>query len=167
MSYQDIRDSREGFVNMGAGDKLIRIESKILAIITFILMLAYFKSGIISALIVAALIGGVFPWLVGLVKAFAWCAAVVFSLIWAVVGFFIGYLLAGIMGIDTPIIGVLVAIIVFIVSFFLHKVFAGLGYSSVTKLELDAMQSTNANTAQTNADMSKIASKLENSNINN
>ena len=83
------------------------------------------------------------------------------------VGFFIGYLLAGIMGIDTPIIGVLVAVIVFIVSFFLHKVFAGLGYSSVTKLELDAMQSTNANTAQTNADMSKIASKLENSNINN
>ena len=50
MSYQDIRDSREGFVNMGAGDKLIRIESKILAVITFILMLAYFKSGIISCI---------------------------------------------------------------------------------------------------------------------
>ncbi len=144
MSYQNIRDTREGFVNMGAGDRLIKIESKILAVVAFILMLAYFKMGIISALVVGLVVGFVFPWLVGLIEFFAWVATIAFSAVWAVVGYF----LTGAIGGDSPVIGVIGAIIVFIVSFFLHKIFAGLGYSSVEKHALDAWDNTSNNTEQ-------------------
>lgn len=157
MSYQDIRNTREGFVDMGAGDKLIRIESKILAVLVFILMLAYFKMGIVSALIAGAVIGFVFPWLVGLVEFFAWVVTIVFSVVWAGIGYFI----AGAIGGDSVAIGVIGAIIIFIASFFLHKIFAGLGYSSVEKHALDAWDNNSNNTAQTRDMVNDIGNSLE------
>ncbi|RKI41199.1 zinc-ribbon domain-containing protein [bacterium D16-51] len=152
MSYQTIRDTREGFVNMGAGDKLIKVESKLLAIVTLLVMWLALDTGFITALITGAVIAFLFPWLVGLIEFFAWVVAIVFSLIWAVGGYF----LAGALGGDSPAIGVIGAIIVFIISFFLHKIFAGLGYSSVEKHSMDAWDNTAANTAQTNQTLNEM-----------
>lgn len=61
------------------------------------------------------------PWLMGLIEVFAWIATVLFSLIWAVIGYFIGGAILG----DSSIAGVIVAVVIFICSFFAHKVFAG------------------------------------------
>lgn len=157
MSYQDIRNTREGFVDMGAGDKLIRIESKILAIVVFIVLLAYLKMGVGQALIAGVVVGFVFPWLVGLVEFFAWVATIIFSVIWAGIGYFI----AGALGGDSPVIGAIGAIIIFVASFFLHKIFAGLGYSSVEKHALDAWDNTSDNTAQTRDIARNIGDTLE------
>lgn len=160
MSYQDIRNTREGFVDSGAGDRIIRIESKIVAIVAFVLMLTYFEKGIIPALIAGVVVGFVFPWLVGLIEFFAWVATIVFSVIWAIIGYFLGGAVGGVA------VGVIVAIIIFIVSFFLHKVFAGLGYSSVTKHALDALDETRDNTAQTRDSVNTFQNNVE-SNVNN
>lgn len=143
MGFNSIRNAREGFVDMSAGDKLIRIESIILGIAVFIGMLCL-HTGFFPALIVGALIMFLFPWLVGLIEVFAWIATIVFSLIWAVIGYFIGGALLG----DSVIGGIIVAIIIFTGSFFLHKIFAGLGYHSVEKHVIDSIDSTRDNTAQ-------------------
>lgn len=152
MSYEDIRDTREGFVRMDVGDKLIGIESKFLAIVTLIVMWVALDTDFITALIAGVVVGFLFPWLVGLIGFFAWVVTIVFSLMWAVIGYFI----AGALGGDSPIIGVIGAVIVFILSFFLHKVFAGLGYSSVEKHSMDAWDNTAANTAQINRSLNAM-----------
>ena len=142
MSYQDIRNAREGFVRSDIGDKLIRIEAFIVGLACFIGLLAL-EMGFVIALITGVIVAFVLPWLVGLIEIFAWIATVVFSLVWAVIGYFIGGALLG----DSPVAGVLVAVILFLCSFFAHKVFAGLGYSSTEKHVMDSLDQTVENTA--------------------
>lgn len=157
MSYDDIRNAREGFVDMRAGDSLIRIESIILAVISFIAGLAYYKLGFVSALIVAVIVAGVFPWLAGLIKIFAWIIAILFSFLWAVIAYFI-------IGecIDASA-GVVAALIVFIASFFMHKIFSGLGFASLEKIKLDSMRSTSQNTSQISNAITQIANESKSS----
>lgn len=155
MGFNNIRDAREGFVDMSAGDKLIGVESKILGIVTFIGMLCL-HTGFFPALIVGILVMFVFPWLVGLVEIIAWIAAIVFSLVWAIIGYFIGGALLG----DSVLGGIVVAIIIFTASFFLHKIFGGLGYHSVEKHVIDSVDATRNNTAQTANSMVNIEAQM-------
>lgn len=142
MSYQDIRDTREGFVRSDIGDRLVRIEAFIVGVVCFIGLLALHK-GFGIALITGGVVAFVLPWLMGLIEVFAWIATVLFSLIWAVIGYFIGGAILG----DSPIAGAIVAEVIFICSFFAHKVFAGLGYSSVERHVMDSIDQTRDNTA--------------------
>lgn len=134
MSYQDIRDAREGFVDLDIGDKIVRIESFIVGVACFIGALAL-GMGFVVAIIAGGVVAFVLPWLIGLVEIFAWIATILFSLIWALIGYFIGGAILG----DSPIAGGIIAVAIFIASFFAHKVFAGLGYSSLTKHVIDSI----------------------------
>lgn len=138
MSYQDIRNTREGFVNADAGDKIVKFESRILGIVSFFALLIKGESFVFS-LIVGILIFGVFPYLIGLVSVFGWIAAILFSGIWA----FVGYFVIGALTNNNIGAGVVAAIIVFIISFFLHKIFSGLNFVSVEKRKIDVLDSIN------------------------
>ena len=153
MSYQDIRNTREGFVDSGIGDKIIKIESIILGIVVFILALTQMKTGFVTALVAGIVVAFVFPWLTGLIEIFAWFVTILFSLVWAFLAYFIGGAILG----DSPVAGALVAIVVFIVSFFVHKVFAGLGYSSIQKHMLDSGDAIVENTANINQTVNNIS----------
>lgn len=142
MSYQNIRDSREGFVRSDIGDKLVRIEAFIMGVVCFIGLLTLHK-GIGISIVAGVVIAFVLPWLMGLVQIFAWIATILFSLIWAVLGYFIGGAILG----DSPVAGGIIAVLIFICSFFVHKVFAGLGYSSVEKHVMDSIDETRDNTS--------------------
>ena len=156
MSYRNVRDAREGFVNMGAGDGLIRTESIILGIAIFIVGMTNYGWDFMVALVVGLVVAFVFPWLTGLISIFAWFVTIVFSLIWAVIGYFIGGAILG----DSPIAGVIVALIVFIISFHLHKVYAGLGYSSVDRHVIDSLDETADNTSYTAHTTKNISSQV-------
>lgn len=156
MSFRNITDTREGFVNMRAGDKLIRIESIIMGIILFFAAIATFDMGFVKALILGIVVAVVFPWLTGLIESFAWIVTIVFSIIWAVVGYLVGGAILG----DSAFAGAVIAIIVFIVSFFLHKIFAGLGYSSVEKHVINSMDTTANNTTYTATKINNLVSNV-------
>ncbi len=134
--YHNIRNIREGFVQSDTGDGLVRAESVIIGIVLFFLCLLYFKIGPAASAVLGIGIGGAFPYLIGLVKIFAWIAIAVFSVFWAIVGYFIGGAILG----NSPAAGFVVAIMCFIFSVFAHKVFAGIGYVSKDKYVLDTME---------------------------
>jgi len=143
--FNHIRDAREGFVDMSAGDKLLKVESIILGIVAFIYFIAKTEVGFFPSLIIAAVVAIVFPWLVGLIEIFAWIVTILFSIIWAVISYFIGGSLF-----NSAFAGVLIALLVFTISFFLHKIFAGLNFSSITSIMVDSNMRTERNTAATN-----------------
>lgn len=140
MSYQDIRNTREGLVRSDIGDKLIKIESQIVGIVAFITLLCIHKGFKIS-LVCWAGISFILPWLVGLIPYFAWIMTIAFSIIWSIIGYFVGGALFG----DSIIIGSLVAITIFLISVFAHRVFAGLGFASTEKIKLDSLRGIREN----------------------
>lgn len=154
MSYRHIRNLREGIVDMGAGDGIMKIESVLIGIVIFFYMLIGADAGFITSLIVGLLLIIVTPVIVGLIPVVAWIFAVIFSLIWAILAYFIAGALLGVGA------GVICALIALIISFYLHKIFGGLGYSSLTKIHMDSVQQTSANTAQTNQILSEAVSNL-------
>lgn len=149
MSFQDIRDTREGFVRADIGDRLISIESKIIGVVAFFALWLGANQSFLVALVVAAVCIVVVPWLVGLISIFAWIVTIAFSLAWAIIGYFIGGAILG----DSALAGAIVAIIVFVISFFLHKVFAGLGFNSVEKYALDTGEEIRDNTQNINQNL--------------
>ena len=143
MSYNDIRNAREGFVDMGIGDSLIKLESRILGIALFIVMLVY-DYGFVNALIAGLACMIVFPILIGLIPFLGWLFGIVFSVGWAVIGYLIGAIITE----DNVIVGILVGVVAFIISIFKHKVFSGLGYTTITKHVMDSIDETRDNTAE-------------------
>ena len=143
MSYQDIRDAREGFVRSDIGDGMIKVESVIIGIITFFLLInndmGFFKSLMIAILVIA-----VTPVLVGLIKPLAIVAAILFSIIWGYVGYVIGCLATN----DNIFVGVIGFIILCSFSLLCHRVFSGLGFQSVEKHVIDSIDQTRDNTAE-------------------
>ena len=111
MSYNDIRNAREGFVDMGIGDSLIKLESRILGIALFIVMLVY-DYGFVNALIAGIACMVVFPILIGLIPFLGWLFGIVFSVGWAVIGYLIGAIITE----DIVIVGILVGVVAFIIS---------------------------------------------------
>jgi len=142
MNYDDIRDMREGFVDMGEGDGLVKWETRIVAVIIFILSLTIWDCSFIKSLIIAIVFAVLFPILIGTIPILGKIAAVFFSIVWAAVGWFIG---AAILGTG---VGIIAAILAGSGSFFCHRVFSGLGYASVEKIELDNLSQISSNTAQ-------------------
>lgn len=141
MSYQDIRNAREGFVDMGIGDNLIRWEARIIGVSAFIALLVY-NYGFVKALAVGLGCIVIVPVLIGLIPIVAWIFGIIFSIGWAFIAYFIGGAILG----DSPIAGAVVAVFAFTCSLFMHKVFAGLGYSSVQKHVIDSIDETRNNT---------------------
>lgn len=141
MSYQDIRDSKEGFVRGDIGDGFVRLECFFLGLGAF---LGLWKGGVmnfIPSLAIGVIITNALPWLIGLIDIFAWIAAVVFSIVWAAVGGVLGYLIFE----GSIIAAIMGAIFMFICSFFGHKVFAGIGYVSEKKTMIDSVTSMSSN----------------------
>lgn len=145
MDYHDIRRTREGFVDMDAGDNLMRLEARIIGVVAFFALWLAMGIGFFSALVIGIACCVIVPWLVGLIESVAIVFSFIFSFVWAFLGYFIGGAILG----DSPLAGAIVAIIIFMISMFQHKVFAGIGYSSVQKHVIDSVDDIRQNTANT------------------
>ena len=77
MSFQDIRDAREGFVRENIGDRLIKIESFVVGVIAFFVLAGYTEIGFLKSLIIGSVIAKVLPWLIGLLQKFAFASIAV------------------------------------------------------------------------------------------
>lgn len=145
MSFMDdIRDAREGYVRGDIGDALIAIESVLIGVAIGFLL--YYKAGIsvLQCIVIAIIVTAVIPWLVGTVPVVALIMGILFSLVWATVGFIVGCLIF-----DYSIIaGILAAVAVFAASFFCHKIFAGIGFVSSRKFMNDMLNDIRNNTKE-------------------
>lgn len=124
--FSFIRDIREGFVDGDIGDRLVSIESKLIGIIGFFVSLIHFDFGLGKSAFIALMLCVLIPCLVGLVEIFAIIFSIAFSTIWAFLGYFVAAMITG-----SSLAGILVALIVFVLCIFVHKVFAGIGYESI------------------------------------
>lgn len=98
------------------GGKLISIESYVLGfIVLFVLMMAEFSTPV--SCIFAFLFGFGFPILIESFKTFVWISTVAFSLIWGIMS----YIIASSIAHNSVIWGLLGGIIVFTISFLMHK----------------------------------------------
>lgn len=117
---------RNSFVNMRGG-KLISIESVILALALLIVLL--FEEDILPlfSVIVAVTVGFIFPILAGTFKFLAWITAIFFSLFWALLGFVIISAITD----ESTLIGLVVAVILFAISFCIHKDYSDLTFHNI------------------------------------
>lgn len=142
MSYDDIRDAREGYVRGDFGDALIKIESVLIGIAVGFAFLYGVKLTPVQCIIIAILVMVVVPWLVGTITILAWIVAILFSLVWAAIGFVAGYFIFN----HSYLIGIVTALVIFVLSFFCHKVFAGIGLQSARKFRDEALDDIRNNT---------------------
>lgn len=120
--------TREDLLKMRGG-KLISVEAYALAIVVFFILIMVKNASLITSLIIAAAVGFVFPIVVGIFKSLAWLAAVLFSIVWAILAYaFIGTILSG-----SVLVSIVSGIIFFFVSFFVHKNYSGLTFQGVSK----------------------------------
>lgn len=119
---------RNSFLKMRGG-KLISIEAVILGFVVFFVLFLVKNTSPYIALIVALIVGFVFPILVGIFKTLAWLAAILFSFVWAFLAFAIGREIAD----NSVLIGLLAGIIFFSISFFVHKNYAGLSFHRINR----------------------------------
>lgn len=108
------------------GGKLISAEAYILAMIAFCVLSIEYNDDISQWLAfgVAIIIAFVFPVIVGLIKTLAWLVAIIFSLMWALFAGILGWGFSN----ESVTVGLLVALICFVVSFFIHKNYSGLTF---------------------------------------
>ena len=118
-------DMRSNFLKLRGG-KLISAESIILAVILFVMMMVNNKPFYL-AVIVAAIIAFVFPVLVGVIKVIGWCVAIIFSLMWGILG---GMIIITLIG--STIVGFIGGSIIFFASFRAHKNYSGLTFQGIT-----------------------------------
>lgn len=121
---------RNSFLRMRGG-KLISIESIVLAFVVFFVLAVVKDVPQFAALVAAVAVGFVFPILVGLFKSIAWVAAILFSLIWAFVAYFLAENMAN------GSVGFLAGVIIFVISFMVHKNYSGLSFHGVGQKKLD------------------------------
>ncbi|MGN0346333.1 MAG: zinc-ribbon domain-containing protein [Lachnospiraceae bacterium] len=163
MSFmEDIRDGREGYVRGNIGDRLVAVEAVIMGIALGFFL--YFKAGmsIPQYIVIASIITVVIIWLVGNIPVIAWIVGILFSLVWAAVGFIIGSLIFD----ESIIAGILAAVVVFALSLFCHKVFAGIGYISRRKYLDDSLDDITGNLNNISNHLNDAAGILRD-NINN
>ncbi len=120
--------TRENFTKMRGG-KLISIEAYILGFVVLFALSLRDVSPIVS-FIVAAVVGFAFPILLGTFKSLAWLAAILFSLVWALVVYAFASLIAN----GFSFIGLLFGIIFFVISFAVHKKYSGLTFQKINKM---------------------------------
>lgn len=122
-----VGELRESFLKLRGG-KLISVEAFILALIVLYVLNVVKNVPIGTSLIVAAIVGFVFPILIGVFKSLAWLAAVLFSLIWALLAFVI----AGAIADGSYFVGFIFGLIFFVISFFVHKNYSGLSFQGIS-----------------------------------
>lgn len=123
-----LEDTRNKFLKMRGG-KLISVEAVMLAFVVFFAMTVEKNASPYLALVIAFIVGFVFPILVGAFKSLAWLAAILFSLVWA----FLGFVFAGAIAGGSVLVGLLSCIIVFAISFMIHKNYSGLTFQGFTR----------------------------------
>lgn len=147
--YQHIRDYNDGFVDSSIGDTLVYIESRIVGVIFFFVLL-FAGESFVSALILAILCIFVIPWLISRIKILGWLFGLIFSLLWGVLSWFvlcfITDVFTGGLDVSTESTIVLASIIITAVSMFKHKVFSGIGFRSVKRHIIDAIDRIRYNT---------------------
>lgn len=129
---ESLQNTRESFLKLRGG-KLISVEAIVTAIIILFVMIIKNNESIGVSLVVAAIVAFVFPILIGVFKALAWLAAVLFSLIWGIIGFSIIEAITN----DFVLIGFVGGIIIFLLSFRIHKNYSGLTFRGVTRKNMD------------------------------
>lgn len=120
--------TRENFLKMRGG-KLISIEAYILALVALVVLIEIKNVSPVVSLIIAFIVGFVFPIFVGTFKTLAWLAAVLFSLVWA----FLAFIFAGAIANGSVLIGLLFGIVFFAISFGIHKNYSGLSFQGISK----------------------------------
>lgn len=120
--------TRENFLKMRGG-KLISIEAYILAIAVFIILATVKNASPVVSLIIAGIVGFVFPILVGTFKSLAWLATTLFSLVWG----FLTFVFVGAIANGSVLIGLLFGIAFFAISFWVHKNYSGLSFRGISK----------------------------------
>ena len=126
---------RENFLRLRGG-KLISIESYVLGFVVLFVVNIVKNYSMPVSCIVALIVGFVFPILIGLFKSLAWIAAVAFSLIWGV----LAYGIVGAIAHNSVILGLLGGIIVFAISFVIHKNYSGLVFQGVSRNDNNQQQ---------------------------
>lgn len=119
---------RDNFLKIRGG-KLISIEAYILAILVFCILVLLKNESPIMSIMFAMVVGFVFPILVGIFKSLAWLAAILFSFIWASLGF----VLVGAVVNKSFFIRLLLSIILFCITFWVHKNYSGLTFQGISK----------------------------------
>lgn len=120
--------TREKFIKMRGG-KLISVESVILGVAIFFVLLIVKSASPYLALAIAFGVGFVFPILIGVFKVLAWIAAIVFSLLWALMA----GVLVGAIASNANLISVLIGIVIFAISLVIHKNYSGLTFQGITR----------------------------------
>lgn len=142
MSLENLRDNKEGFVSTGSGDRLIGFETKLIGIIAFFVCLLHYDKGFFISLLVGGFIMFIIPNLIMFIEFLAWPFIILFSVLWAFFSYNIGAMIFG----DSSIAKLVIGIIVFIISFFSHKVSLNLGYSSVESHVINSIDDIKENT---------------------
>ena len=129
-----LKKIRNNFLKLRGG-KLISVESIVLAFITMFVMIVVRKNSPYLALAVAAIVAFVFPVLVGVIKTLALFVAALFSLIWGILGFSIFGAITG----GSLLSRFVAGIVIFLISFRIHKNYSGLTFQGVTRKNMDSI----------------------------
>lgn len=147
--YQHIRDYNDGFVDSGIGDRLVCTESRILGIILFFVLL-FAGESFVSSAILAVICYFVIPWILSRVKFLGWLFGLAFSLLWGFLSWFIFCFIADLFpgGLDesTYFAIIIASVVIAAVSMFKHKVFSSIGFRSVRRHAIDAIDQIRHNT---------------------
>lgn len=123
-----LRNIRNNFLKIRGG-KLISIESVTLAFVVLFILTIIKNTSPYFALVIAFIVGFAFPILVGTFKSSAWIAAILFSLLWAILGFIIVIAITdGIL-----VLGLLAAVVIFAISFVVHKNYSGFSFQNISR----------------------------------
>lgn len=149
----DIKDIRNNLLK-SKGGRVIEIEAVLLGMIGLMIAEAKFNSltpyTAVAILVIAAIVAFAFPILMGIYKTFAKIVAMIFSFFWACIGWTFGAGIAGFVERDftvkTFLVGLLVGVIIFLVSYRIHKSYAGFGIQRTeVKAVTSARQADSAN----------------------
>ena len=121
--FDDLRDMREGKIRADYGDRLVKIESWIIGAAIFA-VLATNKINMIVSAVIGIAFAIVFPILMSSFKTFAKVAGIILSVLWAFLGYAAGFLIFS----GSVIAGLIVAVIVFALCYFAHRVFGKVGF---------------------------------------
>ena len=139
------------FMQMKRGSKLIIGEAAVLWWFLFIFITVLSES-VEKAVVISAILAVAYICCLGLFKTFAWLFALVFSVFWGLLGYFVSYEFSS----RSIGISLIVAVIMFIISMFLHKTYSGLYFSDLSESYANIKEKRNRQNAASN-----ISSKAE------
>lgn len=122
-----LEDIRKNFTKTRGG-KLILVESFLVFLILSFILTVCVELSQVAAFAISAIVAFIFPIIVAVFKTIAWLMAIIFSFIWALITWVIST------SVEAPaIISLGVGMFIFVVSFFIHKVYSGLQFNGIEK----------------------------------